>query len=126
MLSMETIDRVLRLHSSKVIGIEVIYGQAEIAVAKSEPFETYGIVIKVEIGALVLARVEYLHTVVAKMLIAKDGAEEIIRCFRQFNLILLTQQLVEKALLRDEIVPKVNKAYAYVWLHHSFIFVLRI
>ena len=94
-LPFEVFNLVLRLHGSKVIGIEVIYGQAEIAVAKSHTLEPDGVVVEVEVGALILARVEYLHTVVSQMLITKNGAKEIIGRFRQFNLILLTQQLIE-------------------------------
>ena len=124
-LSIETIDLVLRLHSSKVIGIEVIYGQAEIAVAKSEPFETYGIVIKVEIGALVLARVEYLHTVVTQMFLTKDRAEEIVGRVGQFHVVMLTEELVENIVLRHEIVPKIYELDTDMFLH-NFIFVLRI
>ena len=87
--------------------------------------KTEGIIIEIEVRTLVFARIEYLHAVIAEVLLAEDRAEDVVGCVGQLNVVMLAEELVEDVLLGYEVVPEVYKLDADMFFH-NFIFVLRI
>ena len=92
----------LVVHLGKILAVQVVGGEAEIAVAKRHVVGADGVVAEIEVRRDVLPGVENLDAVVTQVPFSVIGVEEVVGLLAQLDLVILDQDAVEQALFDDE------------------------
>ena len=76
--------------------------------------ESDSVIADVEVGDNVFSRIEYSDTVrIVQVPVASAGVEQIIRAGAERHLVILRQESVNKAFLRDKAFPEVSEVNFY-------------